>query len=62
MRSRHFGPLLLRLALGAMYAAYDNPRLSAEQVARLAIEAAAEFDDATGLPVVSRSVKLKAKR
>jgi len=48
------------LALGAMYAAYDNPKLSAEQVARLAIAAAAEFDDATGLPVVSHSVKLKA--
>jgi ATP-dependent HslUV protease subunit HslV len=50
------------LALGAMFAAYDSPRLSAEQVARLAIEAAAEFDDATGLPVVSQSVKLKRKR
>ena len=50
------------LALGAMYAAYDNPRLSAEQVARLAIAAAAEFDDATGLPVVSHSVKLKNKK
>jgi ATP-dependent HslUV protease subunit HslV len=48
------------LALGAMYAAYDNPRLSAEQVARLAIEAAAEFDDATGLPVISHAVTLKA--
>lgn len=50
------------LALGAMYAAYDNARLSAEQVARLAIEAAAEFDDATGLPIVSHSVKLKGKK
>lgn len=50
------------LALGAMYAAYDSPRLSAEQVARLAIEAAAEFDDATGLPVISHSVKLKGKK
>lgn len=47
------------LALGAMYTAYDNSRLSAEQVARLAIEAAAEFDDATGLPVLSQAVKLK---
>ena len=42
-----------------MYAAYDRPGLSAEQVARLAIEAAAEFDDATGLPVISHSVKLR---
>jgi len=47
------------LALGALYTAYDSPRLSAEQLARLAIEAAAEFDDATGLPVVSHSVRLK---
>ena len=46
------------VALGAMYAAYGNARLSAEQVARLAIEAAAEFDDATGLPVISHSVRL----
>jgi ATP-dependent HslUV protease, peptidase subunit HslV len=50
------------LALGAMYAAYDNARLSAEQVARLAIEAAAEFDDATGLPVVSQSIRLKRRK
>jgi ATP-dependent HslUV protease, peptidase subunit HslV len=47
------------LALGAMYAAYDSPKLSAEQVARLAITAAAEFDDATGLPAVSHAVKLR---
>ena len=50
------------LALGAMYAAYGNARLSAEQVARLAIEAAAEFDDATGLPVLSRSVRLRRRK
>ena len=47
------------LALGAMYAAYDRPGLSAEQVARLAIAAAAEFDDSTGMPVTSRAVKLR---
>ena len=50
------------LALGAMYAAYDNARLSAEQVARLAIEAAAEFDDATGLPVVSHAIRLRSRK
>jgi len=50
------------LALGAMYAAYGNARLSAEQVARLAIEAAAEFDDATGLPVVSHSIRLRRRK
>jgi ATP-dependent protease HslVU (ClpYQ) peptidase subunit len=49
------------LALGAMYAAYDRPGLSAEQVARLAVEAAAEFDDGTGLPVTSHAVKLRRR-
>lgn len=39
------------VALGAMYAAYGSPDFSAEDVARLAIEAAAEFDDGTGLPL-----------
>lgn len=45
-------------ALGAMYAAYDDPRRSAEDLARLAIEAAAQFDDATGLPAISHAIKL----
>ena len=49
------------LALGAMYAAYDRPGLSAEQLARLAVEAAAEFDDGTGLPVTSHAVKLRRR-
>jgi len=45
-------------ALGAMYSAYPDPLLSAEQIARHGIEAAAEFDDGTGLPVTSYSVQL----
>lgn len=45
-------------ALGAMHALYDDPALSAEQVARRAIEAAAEFDDSTGLPLQCHSLKL----
>jgi ATP-dependent HslUV protease, peptidase subunit HslV len=45
-------------ALGAMYSAYKDPRLSAEQIAHQAIEAAAEFDDGTGLPITSFSVRL----
>jgi ATP-dependent protease HslVU (ClpYQ) peptidase subunit len=49
------------LALGAMYGVYDDPRRSAEDIARLAIEAAAEFNDATGLPIVSHAVKLKKR-
>jgi ATP-dependent HslUV protease, peptidase subunit HslV len=47
------------VALGAMYGVYDDPKRSAEDIARFAIEAAAEFDDATGLPVMSHSMKLK---
>jgi ATP-dependent protease HslVU (ClpYQ) peptidase subunit len=49
------------LALGAMYAAYDRPGISAEQIARLAVEAAAEFDDGTGLPVISHAVRLRRR-
>jgi len=45
-------------ALGAMYSAYADPQLSAEQVARHGIEAAAEFDDGTGLPVTSYAIPL----
>jgi ATP-dependent protease HslVU (ClpYQ) peptidase subunit len=44
-------------ALGAIYAVYDRP-WSAEKIARFAIEAAAEFDDGTALPVTSQAVKL----
>ena len=50
------------VALGALYGVYDDPRRSAEDIARFAIEAAAEFDDGTGLPVVSYSVPLKRPR
>ena len=46
------------LALGAMYSIYDDPKLSAAQIALRAVEAAAEFDDATGLPAIVQTVKL----
>lgn len=45
------------LAMGAMHALYESP-LSAEEIARRAIEAAAEFDDRTGLPVEVRTINL----
>jgi ATP-dependent protease HslVU (ClpYQ) peptidase subunit len=45
-------------AMGAMYAIYDDPTKSAEQIAQLGVQAAAEFDDSTGLPVISYAVKL----
>ena len=49
------------LALGAMYASYDDPKLNAVQIAQRAVEAAAEFDDSTALPAIVQSVKLKKR-
>lgn len=49
------------LALGAMYAMYDDPKLSAAQIALHAVEAAAEFDDSTSLPAIMQTVKLKKR-
>ncbi|HSN38753.1 MAG TPA: hypothetical protein VLT92_01040 [Burkholderiales bacterium] len=46
-------------ALGSLHASYGQPRKSAEIIANLAIKAAAEFDDGTGLPVSSYAVKLR---
>jgi ATP-dependent HslUV protease subunit HslV len=45
-------------ALGAMHAVYSGDDRSAEDVARTAIAAAAEFDVDTGLPVVCHSFPL----
>ncbi len=45
-------------AMGAMYALYDDESKSAEEIARAGVEAAAEFNIATGLPVISHQVKL----
>jgi ATP-dependent protease HslVU (ClpYQ) peptidase subunit len=47
-------------ALGLMYGIYDDAQRSAEDIARLAVEAAADFDDGTGLPVMSHAVKLRS--
>jgi ATP-dependent HslUV protease subunit HslV len=46
------------VALGALYAAYDDSGRDALSLARLAVEAAAEFDDATGLPVSAECIRL----
>ena len=45
-------------AMGSMHSTYGEPRRSAQEVAQVAIEAAAEFDDSTGVPVTSFAVKL----
>jgi len=47
------------VAMGVMYATFDDPQRSAEDTARFAIEGAAEFDDSTGTPVLSYAVKLR---
>ncbi|GAB4462539.1 MAG: hypothetical protein OHK0029_29630 [Armatimonadaceae bacterium] len=49
----------LEYARGAMYATFDDPATSTEEVARRGVEAAAEFDDETGLPVISYFLYLK---
>jgi ATP-dependent HslUV protease, peptidase subunit HslV len=46
-------------ALGAMYAAYGDEGRTAEEIARLGVAAAAEFDEDTGPPVMSYAVKLR---
>jgi ATP-dependent HslUV protease, peptidase subunit HslV len=47
-------------ALGALYYCYERLK-DAEEIARRAIEAAAEFDDGTALPAVTHSVKLRPR-
>lgn len=44
-------------ATGALWAAYDNPKLDAHALARMAIECAIEFDDSTGGPITSYVLK-----
>ena len=47
-------------ASGAMYAIYDDPKKSAEEVARFGVQAATEFDDSSGLPIISYTVRQAA--
>ena len=46
-------------AVGAMSAIYDDENRSAEEIAKIGIETAAEFDDGTGLPMNCYTIKLK---
>ena len=43
-------------ALGSMFSSYESQEINAETIARKSIEAAAEFDDGTGLPIESFTV------
>ena len=45
-------------ALGSLWSSYNDDRLSSQQLGKLAIEAAAEFDDATGLPVDCHTITI----
>lgn len=45
-------------AQGAMYAIYEATE-SAEEIARIGVQAAAEFDEDTGLPITSHLIKLR---
>ena len=49
-----------KYALGAMYSLYDS-KLSAEEIAKAGIEAAAEFDDGTALPLKFHTMKMRKK-
>jgi ATP-dependent HslUV protease subunit HslV len=46
-------------AVGAMRAIYEDENKSAEDIAKIAIKIAAEFDDGTGLPLSCYTLKLK---
>lgn len=48
-------------ALGALYAIYSEKN-SAEDIALKALQAAAEFDDATGAPFTKYTMKMKASK
>lgn len=48
-------------ALGAMHALYSMPQKSAHEIACAGVQAASDFDDSTGLPVVSFEIKLRER-
>jgi ATP-dependent HslUV protease, peptidase subunit HslV len=45
-------------AMGSLFATYKDKNRDAEVLAKLAVEAAAEFDDGTGLPLTAYRIKL----
>lgn len=49
-------------AMGALHALHGQRGLNAELLAQRAVEAAAEFDDATGLPLAAHNIKLQSAR
>ena len=49
-----------RYALGAMHALYDSPSTSAKKIVEAGVRAAADFDDACSLPLMSTSLKMES--
>ena len=47
-----------KFALGAMRTVYDMD-MSSEEIARIGLETASDFDDSTGLPIELHTIKLK---
>ncbi|MEO8386536.1 MAG: hypothetical protein ABI583_14900 [Betaproteobacteria bacterium] len=45
-------------AMGALFATFSDRNRNAEDLAKLAVESAAEFNDGTGLPLTSYRIKL----
>ncbi|WP_123580550.1 hypothetical protein [Abditibacterium utsteinense] len=46
--------------LGALFAAYDDDSKSAEELARLGVAAAIEFNSTTGAPILSQTLTFKS--
>jgi ATP-dependent HslUV protease subunit HslV len=46
-------------ALGAMYALYNDKEKKSEDIAKLGVEAGAEFDDGSGFPLDCYTIKVK---
>jgi ATP-dependent protease HslVU (ClpYQ) peptidase subunit len=45
-------------AMGSMFSTFNDKNRGAEDIAKLAVEAAAEFNDGTGLPLTAYRIKL----
>ncbi|MBP6115374.1 MAG: MFS transporter [Neisseriaceae bacterium] len=46
-----------KFAMGAMFAAYEQPEMTAKDLAELGVHAGAEFDVSTGMPLESFTLK-----
>lgn len=49
-------------AIGAMHAVYDDPAMTAEDIARIGVETGCAFDAGSSLPMTCYSVKLESMK